>query len=550
MQLEEDKKTKLEKANASSGEPPKLNKPLWISTVTVILGLTIFFMFFPDQSSRALNAAMSFCVGPLGWVYLWGCFACFALTVYFGFGRLGRIKFGGPDAKPDFSFMRWVAMVFFGSCGTSTYYWATIEWSYYYKGGTGSTPFDIVPGTWNAADWASTYSMFHQGAIGWSVYIPFALCIGYMYYNRKVRILRVSEACRPVLGKLVDGSIGKAIDFFVIFGMIGGLVSSFGFAAPFVANAICFVVGAEYSFTWAVFYQLAISIAQSVVLWLGLRKGSAKITGIVNYLMYAFLGYVLLTGPTAFIISQFSTSFGNMIANFTKMAFWTDAVGGSGFPQAWTIFFFAWWVTFAPTMGIFIAKISKGRTMGQTAVSMVAGGCIGVWLPYTILGNFAMNLDVTGKLPVSDMIMASDGSAGAAANIIIQVLQQLPLSFIVIPALIALCFISSTTATAATVYSFAASTTKSLDLDVEPARWNRVFWVWLTVAIGISVQVIGGVGALKTASTVSILPLFAVLIVVIMSLFKMLKEDGLLQNDNIIYAPMVKGETANAEEEN
>ncbi|MEA4848230.1 MAG: BCCT family transporter [Clostridiaceae bacterium] len=508
----------------------KLNKLLFALTAGLLVTITALFIIFPSSSEKTMSGISKFCVGSLGSFYLWGLLFELLVVLWISFSKIGKVKLGDSGDKPQYSFMNWIGMIFTSSTGCSVLYWALIEWSYYYKGGGGSTPWGADPGSWQAGEWATAYSLFHNGLIGWAIMAVAGVTVSYIYYIRKTPILRISEICRPVLGRHIDGFIGIIIDFCVIFGMASGIATSMGFAGPLVAGAVSELFNIAYSSVYSYFVLLSWAVFSVTILVLGLEKGFAKASDGNIYLFSFFLAYVFITGPSRFIIDQFTSAIGKMCTYFFSMALWTDAIGKSNFPQDWTIFFWAWWVIFAPTMGLFYAKISKGRTIRELALGVTIGGSIGIYLAYGILGSYALSLDVSGIYPAAQMIL----QGLPASEIIAKILINLPFYKPILVVFIFLAFIYTATTIIAVSYTFAAATTERLSAKQDPAKWNRIFWVVLLMAMGTALMKLGGLNSLKAASIISALPLLIICLIITFSLVKMLKEDGLLEKEEII----------------
>lgn len=498
----------------------------WPTIILTVLSSMIF-VIFPDQSNRVLNKILGFMTGPLGILWLIFTFGVFVFAMWLSFSKVGNVKLGNKDDKPDFKTITWLGMIFTGATGSSIMYWGTIEWAYYYNGG--STPWGAKPGSWEAAEWATSYAMFHEGLSAWALYGVAAAAVGYVYYVRKKSVLRISEACRCVLGDRVDGLIGKVIDISFIFAVVAGTATSIGFGTPIISGAISKMTGIPFSFGINAFTIVLSTIVVAITLWVGMEKGIKFLSKLNVSLLYFVLGFILIVGPTSFILNHFSSTLGHMFQNFIRMSFWTDTVGKSGFPQAWTIFYWAWWIGYAPAMGIFLAQISKGRTIKEVVLGVTLTGTVGCWLIYGVLSSYALHLDISGIIAVSDMIV--NGNPGM---VIAEIIYALPLGYLILPLFALTAFVYQATTTNAVAYSLASITTKVLPNGVEPAKWNRVFWVFLLSSLAISLMYLGGLKPLQTAAVVTAFPLMFVLGILYIGLVKNLKEDGLIENKHII----------------
>ncbi|WP_432666396.1 BCCT family transporter [Wukongibacter baidiensis] len=505
----------------------RLNKPLFTLAVAFTLGLSVIFTLFPEGSSKILGIMSDFAKGDLGSAFLWVGLAMFFMILWLSFSKIGRIKLGGDDEKPRFSTVSWLGMIFTAGTGSSVMYWGTIEWAYYFKGGGGSTPLGLVPGAWNTGEWSAAYGMFHEGLIAWSMYSLFGIAVAYIYFIKGKPVLRISEICRPVLKEKTDGIIGKAIDLTFMFGIIAGTATSMGFGTPMVSAGISKLFGIpdNTALTYIVIGIWAIMVAATLAF--NLEKGIKLVSDINVWLLYIVLGVIFIFGPTRFIIDTFSSGLGIMASNFFRMSTWTDSIGQSSFPQWWTIFYWAWWLVYGPTVGIFLAKISKGRTIRELAIGGTLGGSVGCWVIYAVLGNFAMNLDITGVYSAADKIVG--GSPGGST--IIEIISHAPLAVLILPTFILAAFFYSATSVNAIAYTLAATTTDNITPNQDPERWNRIFWVILLFGLSAALLSLGTLNVLKAASLITAIPLMVVSIIMMISLYKNIKNDGYLYTE-------------------
>ncbi|PKM93853.1 MAG: choline transporter [Firmicutes bacterium HGW-Firmicutes-1] len=511
-------------------EGPKIDKAIYWPSVLITLFLAVYFVFNPEKSLVKLNTVFNYMTNELGWTYIWFTLLAFGSALYLIFGKFGNVILGSPGDKPDFSTFSWIGMIFTASTGSSLLYWGTIEWIYYWQ----APPFGAEVGSWEAAEWASAYGMFHWGASAWAMYAVISVAIAYSYHVRKKPILRLSEACRGLLGDRVDGWIGKLIDVFFVFGLIGGVTTSMGLGTPMLTAGICKLTGIAHTRELELIIITVWTLSIGITVFLGLEKGIRKLSDLNIYLAFGVLGFLLvLGGHTVFILNQTTSSVGLMIQEFVHMSFWTDAVGQSKHPQWWTIFYWAWWVVYAPAMGLYIAKISKGRSIKQVVLGSVFWGSLGCWIFFSILGNYSMGLQLSFNNPelfpgrALDVISIFNTSGPAWA--VVETIAAAPLGMILLFAFILLAFISMVTGQTTIAFTLAAVTTKELKETEEPARWNSFLWAIILGAISISLLLFNALKPLQTTSIVAAFPLMIVLIIVAISFFKMLKVDKVLE---------------------
>lgn len=505
----------MDKPENSRSAP--IEKGIFWPGIICVLIVVLFMIIFEPQAKKAISAIFNFCTNQLGFIYTWFGVIALAVVAWLGFGKYGDIRLGGPDAKPDFSRWSWIAMFFCSGIGTSLIYWSAIEWTYYYK----SPPFGVEAQTQAAAEWAAMYGIFHWGPIGWVLYVLCAFPIGYAYYNRKMSGMRLSTACAGVIGeKNAVGGFGKVIDILMIFGLVGGTGTALASGTPMLAAAVCRMFGIEHTPNVDLFVVFIWTIIFTVSVVLGLKKGIKILSDINVVAVFILCGIILIVGPTFFMINMFTDSMGLMIKEFARMSFYTDPVGKSMFPQWWTIFYWAWWIAYGPYMGIFIARISRGRTFRDMALTVTLGGSAGCALFFMIFGNSAMYAELNGVYPVLDT-MKADGAPAA----ILGYLMNLPMSGLILPLFIFVGFVYSGTTVDSSAYAIATVASKDMKEGAEPALFNRAFWAIALGAIALVLMKLGGLAPLKTSSIVVSVPLIFLMGMSIISLKKWLKED-------------------------
>ncbi|MDG1859899.1 MAG: BCCT family transporter, partial [Emcibacteraceae bacterium] len=229
--------------------------------------------------------------------------------------------------------------------------------------------------------------------------------------------------------------------------------------------------------------------------------------------------FVLIAGPTTFILMMGTQSVGFMFANIIEMLTWTDAVDNTGFVQDYTIFYWAWWLAYAPYTGIFVARISKGRTIKQVILSMCAYGSLGCWAFYIVLGNFALNIELSGALPIADLVAAD------AFNAISVIFLQLPLGSLALGLFVIVTLIYVATTYDSASYTLASAATKELHAGENPATWHRIFWAFALGILPVILMYIGGLKVVQSAVLLAGFPIAIAFIFMVRKLFIWLKED-------------------------
>ena len=383
-------------------------------------------------------------------------------------------------------------MLFCAGVATGILYWGTIEWAHYYIG----PPFGVEPRSAEAVEWAATYGMFHWGPTGWAFYCLATLAIGHAYYVQRQPHMRVSSACHAVLGRRTDGVVGRLLDTLFIVGVLGAAGTSLGFGTPMIAAGVGRLFGVESSFGLQVGVVGLCAALFSASVYLGLKRGIQRLSHVNMVLTKTLLLFVLLAGPTLFILKMATNSMGLLVSQFLRMNTWTDPLTESRFIEDWTVFYWAWWVAIGPFMGIFVARISEGRTIRQIVFGTLGWGSLGCAVYYGILGNYALHLELNGILDVTGLV-ASQGDPAA----IVAVIASLPAGGLVLGVfcVTSLVFLATTYDSAA--YALASSASTALAHDEEPERWHRMFWAFALAILPLALMRIGGLDPMRTASS-------------------------------------------------
>ena len=494
----------------------KVDWPSFVASVAIILVASISLVLFPERGARFLTDLYAFISGHFAFIYLLAGVATLGLLIWLAMGRFGKVRLGADDEKPEFSTLSWTAMLFCAGVGAGLLFWAPVEWAYYID----APPFGLEAGSTAAAEWASTYGIFHWGPTAWAFYCLPTIAVAYPFYVKKVPYLRLSTSCHYFLAGKEDSAVARLIDWLFMIGLLGGAGTSLGFSTPMIATAVGRITGWEADFGLEFGVVVVSVVLFSASVWLGLRKGIKRLSDINMWLAFVLLAFVLLVGPTIFLLNTSMNSVGLMAQNFIRMNTWTDVFTNSGFVKNWTVFYWAWWIAYGPFVGLFVTRISAGRTIRQVIFGMLVYGSLGSALFYMILGNYGLHLETTQTQAVTS-ILADAGQPAA----IVAILDQLPFAGAVIGvfALIALIF-SATTYDSAS-YILASCATRQLKAKEDPARWHRVFWAFMLAVLPLTLMFLGGLKTIQSATLIVSLPLIFVGVLMAVSLVKQLRAD-------------------------
>ena len=493
-----------------------LDLRVFIPSVLVIVGLVVPLIMFPESGTALVNAAFAFATGNFGWLYMIAGLSVVLFLIGLAFSRYGNVRLGGPNDAPEFSYFSWVAMIFAGGIGIAIVNWAWVEPIYYFT----SPPFDVEASSNAAAEWALTYGQFHWGFTPWAFYCLPAIPIAYSMYVHNRPGVRLSVASRGVLGRHSDGWIGSILDSVVVFGIVGGVGTSLGLAVPLVSQLVSGLFGVAPSFMLDVGVLLVWTAIFSASVWFGLAKGIRILSDINVWLAIFLLAFTFLVGDSLFMVEGWVNSLGKMTSHFVEMSLWTDPVGDSTFWQDWTVFYWAWWIAYAPMMGLFVARISRGRTIRELIIAEMVFGALGCWVFFAIWGGYALELQISGALDVAGIL--DDGGIPAAVEAI---LNTLPFSEVITGVFILLCFIFLATTLDSSAYVLASVTSRKLSGYQEPRRSIRLTWAFLIAGVGVALIQLGGLKAVQTSTIVVALPMIPVLGILTWSLIRWLRQD-------------------------
>ncbi|HDZ3284350.1 TPA: BCCT family transporter [Staphylococcus aureus] len=496
----------------------------FIGTVAVLLFAVIPMMAFPKASEDIITGINSAISDSIGSIYLFMGLAIFCFVMYIAFGKYGNVTLGKANDKPEFNTFTWAAMLFCAGIGSDILYWGVIEWAFYYQ----VPPNGAKSMSDEALQYATQYGMFHWGPIAWAIYVLPALPIGYLVFVKKQPVYKISQACRPILKGQTDKFVGKVVDILFIFGLLGGAATSLALGVPLISAGIERLTGLDgKNMILRSAILLTITVIFAISSYTGLKKGIQKLSDINVWLSFVLLAFIFIIGPTVFIMETTVTGFGNMLRDFFHMATWLEPFGGikgrkeTNFPQDWTIFYWSWWLVYAPFIGLFIARISKGRRLKEVVLGTIIYGTLGCVLFFGIFGNYAVYLQISGQFNVTQYL----NTHGTEATII-EVVHHLPFPSLMIVLFLVSAFLFLATTFDSGSYILAAASQKKV--VGEPLRANRLFWAFALCLLPFSLMLVGGERALevlKTASILASVPLIVIFIFMMISFLIILGRD-------------------------
>ncbi|MGD6887162.1 BCCT family transporter [Staphylococcus shinii] len=498
----------------------------FIGSSIILLIAVIPMMVFPKASQDIITKMNDAVSSTIGSIYLLIGLVTLIFVLYIAFGKYGNVTLGKATDKPEFNNFSWAAMLFCAGIASDILYWGIIEWAFYYQ----DPPHGVNGMTDSALNYATMYGMFHWGPIAWATFVLPALCIGYLVFVKNKPVYKISQTLRPVLKGQTDGIVGKIVDIVFIFGLLGGAATSLALGVPMITAGIERLTGIDGdNMLMKSAILLIITAIFAYSSYSGLKKGIKVLSDGNVILSFILLGFVLVVGPTIFIMETTITGMGNMFKNFFQMATWIEPFGGIGgreetmFPQKWTIFYWSWWIVYAPFIGLFIARISRGRTLKELVLGTLIYGTLGCMLFFGIFGNYAVYLQISGQFNVIEFLNSHTTEAT-----IIEVLHHLPFpNLVIILFLISAILFLATTFDSGSYILAAASQKKVIG---EPLKANRLYWAFALCLLPFALMLVGGERALdvlKTASLLASVPVLVVFVMMMISFLRTLSEDRL-----------------------
>ncbi|MEJ6120990.1 BCCT family transporter [Vibrio sp. 2-Bac 85] len=489
---------------------------------TVIISLVIvsaLSTFFLTDTERAIGIAgdiFTLIAYYFGTPILWFGFAMVLIGAFLMVSKYGNIRMG--NEKPEYSTFAYITMMALAGVGSGTVYWAFLEWSYYIK----TPPFAIEAGSTLAHEWAVTYSLHHWGVTAWALYAISAVPIMYSYYVRKNPSLKLSDIIKVMIkNKAIGKVVGRTIDITYPIAIVFGLIIVLALGVPIVSASVAQLFGLTDTLLLKLLMLGVVAALLIISSFVGLEKGMKNISSYGTYSLIALVAYILVFGPTLFILENTSTSISMWASNFIHMSLYTDAINQDKFPQNWTAYFWAYWMIFIPMMCIFVTKVSKGRTLRDVIACMLGGGTAGTAILFSVAGSFMMKTQLDGKIDISKMV-----SDGQASQSIVAALNTLPFSSVILAVFIVATFLLLVTTLDGSVFTVACQTQRVLDRDKNPATLFKIFWCLVIIAIpAVFIIVNAPVGSMQSAILIFAAPLLILISYMLMKTFKYMRED-------------------------
>lgn len=512
---------------ASQGVFHGIHPGMGIASKAMVLAFVLFTVLNVDFANGIYSDVKNWIQTTLNWYYITVVSLVLFFSVWVTFSRFGSIRLGNDDEKPEFGFVTWFSMLFSCAIGTGILFWSIAEPITHFQGNPFIDMAGIQASTAEAAQVAMRITLFHWGLHGWAIYILVGLALAYFTYRRGLP-LTVRSALYPILGDRIYGPIGHAVDLLAIFSTLFGTTTTLGLGVAQMNAGLNHLFDIEISTATQVVLIAVISVIGTLSAVSGVEKG-IKFLSVWNIRISAILIlFFLFAGPTVFLLSMFVTSVGDYMWNMIPMGFWTDTKPGSQWQGWWTIFYWGWWLSWGPLVGMFIARISRGRTIRQFMLTALIIPPLGGFMWIVIFGGTALHMELYG---VGGIVEAVNNDMTLA---LYKTIEALNVEALTVPmAALATLMIITWFVTSADSGTLVICTILSMGERNPPQRF-RIFWGLGLGAVAAVLLMAGGLKALQTASIAAALPFSVVLLAICVALVKGLNDEA----NGVVYVPL------------
>ncbi|MFG0930683.1 MULTISPECIES: BCCT family transporter [Staphylococcus] len=491
---------------------------IFIPFICIMSTIVLVFSFFEKESFSILNSVFNTIVSSFSWGYIWYMVILFAAAMYFSFSKYGKVVLGDPVEKPRFSMFEYASILISTGVGISIMRTGSIQWIDVAL----NPPAGVKPESTEALLWGNSYSMFIWSPFIFTLFVTSAPAIAYILHVKKSPYLRISEACRSVLGnKITDGIGGIIIDVVFLVSILSAAAVTLGFSTPIITSSVAYIFNIEQSFGLSLVITIIWILLFTLSAYLGIEKGIKKLSTFNMYAAGAFAIFILVLGPGLFIINYFTESFSFIIKHYLDFAIPLHSMksGNTSFMESNTIFWYAYTAIWGMLGSVFIAKVSKGRTIKEMILTYLLGTTIVSWVTTGVLGGLGVNRFLTGEVPVTD-IAKKDIMA-----VIPQILTSLPLPLLVVIAFIFIGSVFLITTLDSTTYTLASYSSRKNMSQEDPPKSLRIILAIVLAIVTIVLMKIGGLEPLEVLSGVLGIPIIFVQFLTIYAAIKMMHKD-------------------------
>lgn len=486
----------------------KVTRVFYITLVIVVLAV-IFGAAFPSQFERITGNIKDFVATTFGWYYMLLMAVMLIVAIIIAISPYGKIRLGKDHERPDFSTPTWIAMLFSAGMGIGLVFYGAAEPLFNYALDAATEK----PGTDAAFKEGLAYSYFHWGVHIWAMYGIVALSLAFFQFRKEEPGL-ISATLKPLFGEKMNGPLGVLIDVLSVFATVFGVATSLGFGAAQINGGLSHLFGINVGFTAQFVIIAVVTVLFIASAWSGLSKGIKYLSNTNMVLAALLLVIVIIVGPTLLILDMFTDTFGKYMQHIVEMSFRTAPLTGDNreWHNNWTIFFWAWWIAWAPFVGMFIARVSRGRTIRQFLLGVMVIPTLFTSIWFAAFGTTAGDVQNSGV----------DLTQYTTELVLFNMFDQLPLSFIL--SIFAILLIGSFFITSADSATFVLGM-QSTHGSLTPPNNVKIIWGVSQSAVALILLYVGGLTAIQNTIIIAALPFSFVMILMLFALFKALNKE-------------------------
>jgi len=496
---------------------PRVNRPVFLVSAMLIVAFIVFGAIFSDFANTVFTGVQGWLTGYLGWAMIVLVNALLVFVVFLALGPFGDVRLGRSDESPEYSLFSWTSMLFSAGIGIGLIYWGVAEPMYHFF-----APPNAEPETVAAAQEAMAISFMHWGFHAWAIYAVVALALAYFHF-RKGLPLAIRSALFPLIGDRIYGRWGDLVDIIAVFGTMFGIVTSLGLGAIQVNTGLTQLFGVPEHVSVQIAIIAAITAMATISVVAGLDGGIKRLSNINIVLTLLFLAFMVIVGPTLFIFDSFVGNYGYYLSRLIPLGTWSESwrAGNEAgdWQNSWTIFYWAWWISWAPFVGVFVARISRGRTVREFIVGVMLLPCTIMFFWFTAFGGTAISISLTGDPALIEATKEN------YANTMFVLLGYFPYSGVAslfATVLIVMWFVTSSDSGSFVIDMLTAGG------DPNPPKIQRIFWAVSEGAVASVLLLAGGLGALQAAAVIAGFPFAVVLCLIAWGLMRALRWDDLM----------------------
>lgn len=489
----------------------EINGPVFFTAISIIVLVIALTLIFHDSAEGVFVYLQNAVAENADWFFILSINVFLVFLIYLAFGKYGTIRIGGPKAKPDFKTLSWFAMLFSAGMGIGLLFFGVAEPVLHF-----SNPPIAESGSVAAAQEAMNLTFLHWGFHAWGAYALVGLALAYFAYSRGLP-LTIRSVFYPFLGNKIYGWIGHSIDIFAVLATLFGLATSLGFGVQQIATGMNFVFGMADGITTQIILIAIITGIATASVVMGVDKGVKVLSEWNMRIAIVLLILAVVLGPTIFIFRAFVENTGSYLYHFIQTATWSETYTGGSWQNDWTVFYWGWWIGWSPFVGMFIARISKGRTIREFILGVLLVPSLVTFFWMSAFGSVAIKQAMAG----SGIMEAVNSNVSTALFVFF---QDYPLAMIInVVAVVLIAGFFVTSADSGSLVLDSLTSGGKIDSPVG----QRVLWAVMGGAVAAVLLLGGGLQALQSATIVTGLPFAFILWMMCYSLFKGLKEDFL-----------------------